>query len=30
MFILSTHFYEIGEELEDQPNIIFRYFKIGQ
>ena len=25
--ILSTHLYEIGKELEDQPNIIFRYFE---
>lgn len=27
IFILSTHLYEIGKELEDQPNIIFRYFE---
>jgi DNA mismatch repair protein MutS len=27
LFILSTHLYEIGEELKDHPNIIFRYFE---
>jgi DNA mismatch repair protein MutS len=27
LFILSTHLYEIGEELTQYPNIIFRYFE---
>ncbi|ULQ52597.1 MutS-related protein [Flavihumibacter fluvii] len=27
LFILSTHLYEIGEELKNHPNIIFRYFE---
>jgi DNA mismatch repair ATPase MutS len=27
LFILSTHLYEIGEELKDFPNISFRYFE---
>lgn len=27
LFILSTHLYEIGEELKDYPNIAFRYFE---
>lgn len=27
LFILSTHLYEIGEELKTYPNIIFRYFE---
>jgi DNA mismatch repair ATPase MutS len=27
MFILSTHLYEIGEELKDYPNISFRFFE---
>ncbi|GAO44993.1 MutS-related protein [Flavihumibacter petaseus] len=27
LFILSTHLYEIGEDLKDHPNIIFRYFE---
>ncbi|MEO6612336.1 MAG: DNA mismatch repair protein MutS [Chitinophagaceae bacterium] len=27
LFILSTHLYEIGEELKDYPNISFRYFE---
>ncbi|MBZ5858198.1 MutS-related protein [Flavihumibacter profundi] len=27
LFILSTHLYEIGEELKSHPNIIFRYFE---
>ena len=27
LFILSTHLYEIGRELEVYPNIIFRYFE---
>jgi DNA mismatch repair ATPase MutS len=27
LFILSTHLYEIGEELTVHPNIIFRYFE---
>jgi DNA mismatch repair ATPase MutS len=27
LFILSTHLYEIGEELKDNPNITFRYFE---
>lgn len=26
-FILSTHLYEIGEDLRKHPNIIFRYFE---
>jgi DNA mismatch repair ATPase MutS len=28
LFILSTHLYEIGEDLRSNPNIIFRYFEI--
>lgn len=27
LFILSTHLYEIGEELKEYPNISFRYFE---
>jgi DNA mismatch repair ATPase MutS len=27
LFILSTHLYEIGEELKTYPNISFRYFE---
>lgn len=27
LFILSTHLYEIGEELRSYPNITFRYFE---
>lgn len=27
LFILSTHLYEIGEELQSYPNISFRYFE---
>lgn len=27
LFILSTHLYEIGEDLKVNPNIIFRYFE---
>jgi len=27
LFILSTHLYEIGEELKDYPNISFQYFE---
>ena len=27
LFILSTHLYEIGEELRNYPNISFRYFE---
>ena len=27
LFILSTHLYEIGEELETYPNISFKYFE---
>ncbi len=27
LFILSTHLYEIGEELKDQQNISFKYFE---
>ncbi len=27
LFILSTHLYEIGEDLKDYPNILFRYFE---
>lgn len=29
LFILSTHLYEIGEELKEYPNISFRYFETG-
>ncbi|MEY4885590.1 MAG: hypothetical protein RL151_899 [Bacteroidota bacterium] len=29
LFILSTHLYEIGEELKPFPNICFRYFETG-
>ena len=27
IFILSTHLYEIGEDLKQYPNIVFRYFE---
>ena len=27
LFILSTHLYEVGEELKDFPNISFKYFE---
>ncbi len=27
LFILSTHLYEIGEELKVYPNILFNYFE---
>jgi len=27
LFILSTHLYEIGEELQQYPNISFKYFE---
>lgn len=27
LFILSTHLYEIGDQLKDNPNITFRYFE---
>jgi DNA mismatch repair ATPase MutS len=27
LFILSTHLYEIGEEMKQYPNISFRYFE---
>ena len=27
VFILSTHLYEIGEELKQHPNISFKYFE---
>jgi DNA mismatch repair ATPase MutS len=27
LFILSTHLYEIGEELRQYPNILFKYFE---
>jgi len=27
LFILSTHLYEIGEELKPYPNISFKYFE---
>ena len=27
LFILSTHLYEIGDELKNYPNISFRYFE---
>ena len=27
MFILSTHLYEIGEDLKKHPNISFNYFE---
>jgi hypothetical protein len=27
LFILSTHLYEIGDELKEYPNILFRYFE---
>lgn len=27
LFILSTHLYEIGEELKQHPNIVFKYFE---
>ncbi len=29
LFILSTHLYEIGEELKQYPNICFKYFETG-
>ncbi|MEO6188337.1 MAG: DNA mismatch repair protein MutS [Ginsengibacter sp.] len=29
LFILTTHLYEIGEELKDYPNIDFKYFETG-
>jgi len=29
LFILSTHLYEIGEELKQYPNISFKYFETG-
>ncbi|MCW5916700.1 MAG: hypothetical protein KIS82_05065 [Ferruginibacter sp.] len=29
VFILSTHLYEIAEDLKRYPNIIFRYFETG-
>lgn len=29
LFILSTHLYEIGEELKKFPNISFKYFETG-
>jgi DNA mismatch repair protein MutS len=29
LFILSTHLYEIGEELKQFPNICFKYFETG-
>ncbi len=29
LFILSTHLYEIGEELKPYPNICFKYFETG-
>ncbi|MBX5439453.1 MAG: DNA mismatch repair protein MutS, partial [Thermoflavifilum sp.] len=28
LFILSTHLYEIAEQLKSQPNIQFRYFEV--
>jgi len=27
IFILSTHLYEIGHELKEYPNILFKYFE---
>jgi DNA mismatch repair ATPase MutS len=27
LFILSTHLYEIGDELKQHPNISFKYFE---
>jgi DNA mismatch repair ATPase MutS len=27
LFILSTHLYEIGDELKEYPNILFKYFE---
>ena len=27
LFVLSTHLYEIGENLKEHPNIMFRYFE---
>ena len=27
LFILSTHLYEIGEDLKNYPNIDFKYFE---
>ena len=29
LFTLSTHLYEIGEELKEYPNISFKYFETG-
>ncbi len=29
LFILSTHLYEIAEDLKKHPNILFRYFETG-
>ncbi len=29
LFILTTHLYEIGEELKEYPNIDFKYFETG-
>jgi len=29
LFILSTHLYEIGEPLQQYPNMLFRYFETG-
>jgi DNA mismatch repair protein MutS len=29
LFILSTHLYEIGEDLKQYPNICFKYFETG-
>ena len=29
LFILSTHLYEIGEDLKDHPGISFKYFETG-
>lgn len=29
LFILSTHLYEIAEDLNKHPNILFRYFETG-
>ena len=30
LFILSTHLYEIGDELKNYPNITFRYFETNE
>jgi DNA mismatch repair protein MutS len=27
LFVLSTHLYEIGDELKQYPNILFNYFE---